>query len=85
MQGQRTRWARPLLRVYKSTSATLNGKTLPTRTGNDLMNKKVPLFSGFLEYGPLEWDNSSALTITISDPLPFKLTGITGTIEGGII
>jgi hypothetical protein len=84
MQGQKTRWARPLLRVYKSTSATLNGKTIPTRTGNMLMNKKVPLFSGFLEYGPLDWSNSSALTITISDPLPFKLTGVTGTIEGAV-
>ena len=84
MQGQRVRWARPLLRVYKSGRPTVNGEFLPARTGADKMGKKVPLFSGYLEYGSLDWDNTSALTITTSNPLPLQITGITGTIDAGV-
>jgi hypothetical protein len=84
MQGQRARWARPLIRVYKSTRALVNGEFLPARNTANLLGQRVPLFSGYLEYGSLDWDSTTSLTITVSDPLPFKLTGITGTIDAGI-
>jgi hypothetical protein len=84
MQGQRSRWARPLLRVLKSGKPLMNDEFIPARSGANPMNKKVPLFSGFLEYGSLNWSNTGALTITISDPLPLQLIGITGTIDGGV-
>lgn len=84
MQGQRVRWSRPLLRVYKSTVPTLNGEFLPSRNAADLMTQKVPLYSGFLEYGPLNWANTTALTIATSDPLPLMVLGITGTIDAGV-
>ncbi len=84
MQGQQSKWSKPFLRVVKSTNPTVNGKTLPTRTGNDLMDKKVPLTTGVLKYGALNYSNTSALTITLSDPLPFVLTDIGGTITGGV-
>lgn len=84
MQGQRVRWARPLVKVYRSTRPLMNGEFLPNRSGLDSMNKKVPLFSGFLEYGPLDWSNSTALTLTLTDPLPLQISGITGVIESGI-
>lgn len=84
MQGQRVRWTRPLLRVYKSANPTLDGEFLPSRDAADLMNKKVPLYSGFLEYGPLDWKNTASLTIAISDPLPLELLGFSGTIVSGV-
>lgn len=84
MQGQRVRWARPLLRVYRSTVPMLNGEYLPSRNTNDDMDNKVPLYSGYLEYGPLKWSNSSSLTISTSDPLPLQISGIVGTIESGV-
>ena len=84
MQGQRARWARPLLRVYKSTAPIVDGEYIPTREGSDLMDQKVPLKSGFLEYGGLKYANTTAITITTSDPLPLVLTGITGTIVGSV-
>lgn len=84
MQGQRVRWSRPLIRVIKSTRPLVNGEFLPNRTAANSMNKKVPLYSGFLEYGSLKWDNSSALTITLTDPLPLEISGVTGTIDSGI-
>lgn len=84
MQGQRVRWSRPLVRVYRSTNPTMNSEILPTRNTDDLMDQKVTLFSGFLEYGPLDWSNSTALTLTDSQPLPVLITGITGTIDSGV-
>ena len=84
MQGQRARWARPLIRVVKSTRPTLNGEYLPNRTTNDLLEQKIPLYTGFFEYGPLNWSNSTALTISLSDPLPLEVTGITGVIDAGV-
>lgn len=84
MQGQRVRWARPLLRVYRSHRPLVNGEFLPARNAGDSMDKEVPLFSGYLEYGPLNWSNSAALTITATDPLPLVLTGISGVIDTGV-
>jgi len=84
MQGQRVRWSRPLLRVLNSTRPLMNGEFLPNRNAADKMDKKVPLFSGFLEYGPLNWSNTSALTITLTDPLPLEVSGMTGSIDSGV-
>lgn len=83
MQGQRTRHARPLLRVFESTRPLLNGEYLPSRKVADNMDKKVTLTSGFLEYGPLMWDSTGQLTITVSTPFPLLLTGVTGAIDSG--
>ena len=83
-QGQRVRWSRPLIRVYKSTRPLVNGEYLPNRNADDLMDKKLPLYSGYLEYGSLDWSNSTALTITNSEPLPVLITGITGSIDSGV-
>lgn len=84
MIGQRARWSRPLVRVYRSGSFLVNGEYIPSRSAADAMDKKVPLFSGFLEYGSLKWDNTSALTITATDPLPLQLLAILGTIDAGV-
>lgn len=83
MQGQRSRWARPILRVYKSTKPLMNGEFLPARSGADPMDQKTPLFTGDLEYGPLDWGNNAQLTITLSDPFPLQVQGLFGAIEGG--
>lgn len=84
MQGQRARWVRPLLRVYRSARPTVNGEFLPSRSAADFMDKKVPLFSGFLEYGSLKWDNTTAISIVISDPLPLEISGIVGVIDSEV-
>lgn len=84
MQGQRVRWVRPILRVYKSTRPLLNGEFLPSRSDLDEMDAAVELYSGDLFYGSIGWGNTGVLTITTSDPLPLRLGGIFGTLEGGI-
>lgn len=84
MQGQRVRWARPLLRVYKSAKPRVNDSFLPSGIGSDGMGKKVPLFTGFLEYGGQDWSDSSSINIEIDDPLPFNLLAITGTVKSGV-
>jgi hypothetical protein len=84
MQGQRARWARPLIRVLNSVRPTVNGEFLPARSSNDKMGKKVPLFTGFLEYGSLKWDNTTALNIVSSVPLPLHILGITGVVDAEV-
>jgi len=82
MQAQDTRWVRPYLRVNNSTSPTVNGQAIPTRSSGDNMDESVPLFTGDLEYSAIDWDATGQLTITDSQPLPVHLIGIFGTIEG---
>lgn len=84
MQGQRSRWARPQIKVYRSSKPLLNNEFLAARSLSDPLSEKIPLYSGILEYGALQWSNTTALTITSSDPLPLVVTGITGTIEPGV-
>ena len=83
MQGQRSRWPRPILRVYRSTIPLLDQNFLPSRSSDDLMDEAVPLFTGDLEYGPIVWSNTGQLTIELSDPLPLQLLAIYGALEGG--
>lgn len=84
MQGQQSRWVRPLLRVYQSGLPQVNGEFVPSRNSNDLMDQRVPLYSGFIEYGSLTWSNTASLTITLSDPLPLLLSGIFGTASANV-
>jgi|DEB0MinimDraft_10_1074344.scaffolds.fasta_scaffold00353_5 hypothetical protein len=84
MMGQKSRWTRPQLRVYKSSRPLVDNEFLPARSTANDQDEAVPLFSGDLEYGPLSWDNDGQITITTSDPLPLQLLGIFGVIEGGI-
>lgn len=85
MQGQKVRWTNPLIRVEKSITPYLNGEFAASRSSLNLMGVKLPLFSGSVVYGPLGWSTSSALTISVVDPLPFMLVSVTGTIDTGII
>ena len=84
MQGQRTRQVRPIIRVFESAPPLVNGGFVPARKASDKMNKKVPLFTGDLEYGPQGWDTLGQFTITQDQPFPLEVTGIFGTIQGNI-
>ena len=83
-QGQKTRWISPILNVVNSYPPTVNGQVLPARNVSSTMDAAVPLFSGFLYYGNIEWDEDGSLEIVSSGPFPFTLTGIFGTIDGGV-
>ena len=83
MIGQQVRWSRPLVRVNNSVPPLMNNAFLPSRNTNDFLDKKVPLTNGFLVYGPLTWSNTTELVLTISDPAPLEITGITGAIDSG--
>jgi hypothetical protein len=84
MYSQRSRWPRPVLKVYQSTVPNLNGQYLPARNTNDAMDNAVPLYTGNLEYGPTVWGNTGQLNIATNRPYPLNLIGIFGSIEGGV-
>lgn len=85
MLGQQVRWVKPLIRVYKSSVPLVNGEYLPSRDGGDLLGQRVPLETGYLKYGNLTFDETNALTITMSDPFPLQVLGIVGTIQAGVL
>lgn len=82
-QGQQTRPVRPILRVYQSYFPTMNGNYKPSRQTTDLMDSKVPLFTGDVVYGGLTWSNGAQLTITDANPFPVQISGIFGSFDGG--
>ena len=84
MQGQRTRYVRPILRVYKSALPTFAGNSLPIRLPADQMDNAPALYSGDAEYGPTSWTATGRLTMTFSDPFPVVILGIFGAIDGGV-
>lgn len=85
MQGQRKRWVKPILRVDTSSRPIVNGDIKPSREPAFLMDQAVPLVSGDLTYGGTQWGSDAVLTIVASDPLPFRLLAIYGTVEGDIL
>lgn len=84
MQGQKSRYIRPILRLYNSTLPLADGNFMPSRSGNNNMNLAVPLYSGDLEFGNLNFGSTGQIEITVSEPLPLRLSGIFGTFEGNI-
>jgi PIN domain nuclease of toxin-antitoxin system len=84
MLGQRAQWVRPLVRVNNSVPPLMNGAFLPARNTDDDLGQKIPLRTGYLEYGALTFDNTTSITLTTSDPFPLELTGITGKIAADV-
>ena len=85
MQGQKVRWIRPVIRLYKSALPTIDGEFLPARAATDKMDNKLGLYTGDAIFGSLTWKDgfSSSLLIETSDPLPMILLGIFGSMDGG--
>ena len=84
LKGQQSRFVRPILEVYKSIPPLVNNEFIPSRTPADSMDASVPLKSGYLFYGSLNWDEDANFTFTTSEPFPFLLSGIFGSINIGI-
>lgn len=85
MQGQAQRRARTIVRVYNSTLPILNDTNfIPSRDGADLMDQSVPLYTGDLEYSATTWTTTGIVKFTVSEPLPFILQGIFGTVEANV-
>lgn len=83
MQGQPQRNVRVILRMYDSTLPMMDDTDfIPARTGLDLMDNALPLFSGDIEYNSSNWGRTGRIKLTIDEPLPFKLQGIFAVIEG---
>ncbi len=84
MLGQRARWVRPKLYVVDSTNPTIEDENVPTRSTGNLMDQAVPLYTGYLDYGPMGSQDHIELTFTNNEPLPVYIIGITGTVESGV-
>lgn len=76
--GQRSRWLEATLNLYASNIPTLNSIDKPQRDPTMEMDQAVDLFTGFATYSTVD---EPELTITISDPHPCLILGLTGIVE----
>lgn len=81
--GKKKRWAEVTLRLHETglSGVTVNGATLPARAGSDPLGTATALFTGDVETPTLADDNNGILTIKQTQPLPFTLVAITGTLH----
>lgn len=78
--GQPSARVNTLIHVYNSMSPVVEGNQVPIRRYEDRLDSALPLYTGFLDYGPTKWSNNGTLTITDSSPNPSIITGIFGTV-----
>lgn len=71
--SRRKRWNEIILRVYASNGTwTVNGRNKAMPSGD---------FTGDVRVTEIGWDREGRITITIPDPVPATLLGITGAIQ----
>lgn len=84
MRSQRSRHVNFGIEVYRSAAPLVNNELVPIRTSADPMDQALALFSGFLKYGNMNWDDAFTVSITQSRPLPLTLLGIFSIADGGL-
>jgi hypothetical protein len=78
-------WAEVILRLYETglSGVTVNGKSLPARSGSDPLDTATALFTGDAQTPLLGTTRAGVLTIKQTLPLPFTLLAIAGTLDVG--
>jgi hypothetical protein len=83
--GVKKQWQEVILRLYRTglSGVTVNGKTVPARSGSDPLDTATALFTGDALLPILGTTRDGILTIKQTLPLPFTLLAITGTLDLG--
>ena len=78
-------WAEVILRLYQTglSGVTINGKTVPARSGSDPLGTAPALFTGDAQTPLLGTTRAGRLIIKQTLPLPFTLLAIAGTLDVG--
>jgi hypothetical protein len=63
--------------------ATINGEEIKFSSVEDLMDKKIPLFTGVKEVLNLGYDRDAIVVIKQAKPLPFHVLGVMGSLDVG--
>lgn len=78
-------WVEVILRLYETglSGVTVNGESLPARSGSDPLDTATALFTGDAQTPLLGTTRAGILTIKQTLPLPFTLLAIAGTLDVG--
>jgi hypothetical protein len=78
-------WAEAILRLYETglSGVTINGKSVPARSGSDALGSPPALFTGDVATPLLGITRAGTLTIKQTLPLPFTLLAVAGTLDVG--
>src|SRR5262249_19306769 len=83
-QGLPKNWSKIYVRLYKSQGLWVSGVQQDFRTAADLMDTKLPLFSGDKEVtNPTDVNPSGVFRIEQRDPLPQTIIAIFGPLDIG--
>jgi hypothetical protein len=78
-------WAEVVLRLFETglSGITVNGKSLPPRSGSDPLDTATAPFTGDAKTPLLGTTRAGILTIKQTLPLPFTLLAVAGTLDVG--
>ena len=80
-QGRKKRYNEVIVRLLNTVGVTINGDQMPFRSSADEMGQPIPAFTGDKRVTNLGWDREGKITVQQTQPLPFTILGITGTIS----
>jgi hypothetical protein len=83
IQGRKKRWINVRARLRQSVGLTINGKGVPFRTPEDLMDTGTPPADRDVELTNFGWDEEGYLTIEQLQPLPSTILALYGDLEIG--
>ncbi len=83
--NEQKQWAEVILRLYQTglSGVTINGKTVPARSGSDPLGTAPALFTGDAQTPLLGTTRAGRLIIKQTLPLPFTILAIAGTLDVG--
>lgn len=80
-QSRPKRWAEIWTRLYNTVGLKVNGKELPFRSTENLMDQPLPLYSGWVNVPNLGHDRDAIITYTHDYPTPCTILVQTGTLD----
>jgi len=80
-QGRKKRYNEVIVRLLNTVGVTINGDQMPFRSSADEMSQPISAFTGDKRVTNLGWDREGKITVQQTQPLPFTILGITGTIS----
>lgn len=81
IRHKRIRWAKVFVALEDTNGLTIQGRTMPFRRPEHLMDRGIPLFTGDREVSNLGWDKQGRILFEQNQPLPATVLALTGQID----
>jgi hypothetical protein len=79
-QARPKRYNEVTVRLHETVGVTINGDQIPFRTSSTPVGQNIEPFTGDKRVSNLGWDREGQVIVEQTQPLPFTVLGITGTL-----